>query len=256
MGVRAYSGPVSTAVEAASAIADDSADRRRSSHQRHAPNSRSGVPRSQPDRRDPGESRAERKERTRQALIAGTLALLESRSFASLSLREVTRAVGVVPTAFYRHFGSMDDLGVTLVDECTRTLRQLIRDARRNPSDDPITGSVQILVRYVREREPDFRFLTRERSGGVPAVTRAIATTLRLFTNELTIDLARMPALNGWSTDDLEMAADLMVASMLQTIQALVDSDRRRPEDAAEVVRRAERQLRLIALGMAGWRST
>jgi AcrR family transcriptional regulator len=221
----------------------------------HGRSAQAGLTRPPASRRDLGESRAERKERTRQALVDGTLALLESRSFASLSLREVARSVGVVPTAFYRHFDSMDDLGVALVDECTRTLRQLIRDARRNPSDDPITGSVEILVRYVREREPDFRFLIRERSGGVSAVTRAIATTLRLFTNELTIDLARMPALQSWSTEDLEMAADLMVASMLQTIQALVDSDHRRPEDAAEIVRRAERQLRLIALGLAGWRS-
>lgn len=231
----------------------------------HPVSARSSRParRSHPSRRDPADSRAERhdetraarKERTRQSLIDGTLALLDGRSLASLSLREVTRAVGVVPTAFYRHFESMDDLGVALVDECTRTLRRLIRDARRNHSDDPIGGTVAILVRYVREREPDFRFLTRERSGGMPAVTRAISTTLKLFTNELTIDLARMPGLQSWSTDDLEMAADLMVASMLQTIQSLVESDRRRPEDADEVVRRAERQLRLIALGMGRWHS-
>ncbi len=202
------------------------------------------------------QSRAERKERTRQALITGTLRLLDGRSLASLSLREVSREAGIVPTAFYRHFESMDELGVALVEECTRTLRHLIRDARRDPSDDPIAGTVAILARYVREHGPDFRFLIRERAGGMPAVVRAIATALKLFTNELTIDLARMPGLHSWSGADLEMAADLMVGAMLQTIQALAELDPRWAGDEADVINRAERQLRLIALGMAGWQQS
>src|SRR5437588_4894150 len=68
-------------------------------------------------------SRAERKERTRQNLLDVTLTMISNRSLASLSLREVARAAGVVPTAFYRHFESMDALGVELVDESMRPLR-------------------------------------------------------------------------------------------------------------------------------------
>jgi len=200
-------------------------------------------------------SRAERKERTRQGLIEAALKLGAERSFASISLREVTRAASIVPTAFYRHFDSMDELGVALVDECTRALRQMIRDARRDSADDPIAGSVSILVRNVREHSPDFRFLARERFGGVPAVRRAISNTLRLFTHELTVDLARMPGLQTWSSEDLEMAADLMVGTMLETIQALLEVDPRYPDDEVQVIRRAEHQLRLIALGMAAWRA-
>jgi AcrR family transcriptional regulator len=199
-------------------------------------------------------SRAERKERTRKGLIEAALKLGAERSFASISLREVTRAAGIVPTAFYRHFDSMDELGVALVDECTRTLRQMIRDARHDPADDPIAGSVAILVRNVAEHAPDFRFLARERFGGVPAVSRAITNTLRLFTQELTVDLARVPGLHTWSSEDLEMAAELMVGTMLETIQALLVVDPRYPDDELGVTRRAERQLRLIALGMAAWR--
>lgn len=63
------------------------------------------------------ESRVERKERTRQALLEGTLALAADRGFAALSLREIARSAGIVPTAFYRHFASLDELGTALVDE-------------------------------------------------------------------------------------------------------------------------------------------
>ena len=75
------------------------------------------------------ESRRERKQRTRADLLAGgAAAARRTTSFSSLSLREVTREAGVVPTAFYRHFANMEELGLALVDESFRTLR----------ADDPL----------------------------------------------------------------------------------------------------------------------
>lgn len=202
--------------------------------------------------------RAERKERTRQKLLDATLHLVTTRSLASVSLREVARDAGIVPTAFYRHFDSMDALGVELVDDCMRPLRQMIRDARRGTSSrgDIIAGTVAILGRQVRDHPAQFQFLTRERYGGVAAVRRAIAMELRLFTSELTVDLARLTAGGEWSSDDLEMAAELMVAAMLNAVLQLLELDRRHREDEQRILDSSERQLRLIALGMAGWRST
>ena len=212
---------------------------------------------SQRRRSDPSESRAERKEKTRQKLLDVTLKLISSRSLASISLREVARDAGIVPTAFYRHFESMDALGIELVDESMRPLRQLIRDARRGRSaqGDIIADTVGILAEQVRAHRAEFQFLTRERYGGVSAVRRAIDTELRLFTSELTVDLARLTAGYDWTTDDLEMTADLMVAAMLATVMALLEVDRRREETEEVIIDRARRQLRLIALGMGQWRS-
>src|SRR5690348_6666996 len=99
-----------------------------------------------------GQSRAERKERTRQNLLDVTLKLIAQRALASISLREVAREAGIVPTAFYRHFESMDELGIELVDQSMRPLRQMIRDARRGGvgNDDIIKGTVAILGEHVR----------------------------------------------------------------------------------------------------------
>ena len=58
------------------------------------------------------------------------LQLEAGESFDALSLRSVARAAGVVPTAFYRHFESMDELGLALVEESFRTLRAMLREAR------------------------------------------------------------------------------------------------------------------------------
>jgi AcrR family transcriptional regulator len=202
-------------------------------------------------------SRAERKERTRQRLLDATLRMIADRSLASISLREVAREAGIVPTAFYRHYASMDALGVDLVDDAMRPLRQMIRDARRGRAahGDIIKETVAVLAEQVREHPDQFRFLTRERYGGVGPVRRAIATELRLFTSELTVDLARLTTGYDWTADDLDMAASLMVAAMLSTVMDLLDAGERRPEDVNPLLDKAERQLRLIALGMGQWRS-
>ena len=58
--------------------------------------------------------------------------------------------------------------GLALIDESFRTLRQMIRPARAETNPDHvIRSSVEILVRHVHEHRPHFRFIARERFGGV-----------------------------------------------------------------------------------------
>lgn len=199
-------------------------------------------------------TRAARKERTRQALLDAALALSADRGFAGVSLREVARAAGIVPTAFYRHFASMEELGVALAADTMRILRGALRDARRSPGPANAHESLLALLRQVRTHESAFRFLARERHGGRPDVARAITVELRLLTRELAVDLARVPALTEWDTDDLEMAADLLVTAMLEVALELLGTDRPGGAAEAEVLVRADKQLRVIMLGMAAWK--
>src|SRR5258708_30901062 len=99
-------------------------------------------------------SREERKEATRRAIVAASLRLLEDRSFAALSLREVTREAGIVPAAFYRHFAPLEALGLVPIDESFRALRDMLRSARAGKLDPNrvIETSVDILVDGVNER--------------------------------------------------------------------------------------------------------
>lgn len=202
-------------------------------------------------------SRREQKERTRIALLDAALRLLEEKSFGSLGLREVAREAGVVPTAFYRHFDSMEELGLVLIDDSFRTLRQMIRAARAEPRrpEHVIRQSVEVLVRHVHEHRLHFRFIARERSSGVPAMRQAIRTEIRLFSSELATDLARFPFLDRWPTEDLAVVATLIVNTMVSTAEAIIEApgDSREAED--EIIRHAEKQLLLIALGIAAWRT-
>jgi AcrR family transcriptional regulator len=202
-------------------------------------------------------TRREQKERTRVALLDAALHLLASKSFGSLGLREVAREAGVVPTAFYRHFDSMEELGLALIDDSFRTLRQMIREARSEPLayEHVIRRSVEILVQHVHAHELHFRFVARERSSGVPALRQAIRAEIRLFSSELATDLARFPFLDRWSTEDLGVLATLIVNTMVSTAEEIVEAPSGRPQAEREIVRRAEKQLLLIALGVPAWRS-
>jgi len=202
-------------------------------------------------------TRREQKERTRVALLDAALQLLERKSFGSLGLREVAREAGVVPTAFYRHFDSMEELGLALIDDSFRTLRRMIREARSEPLayEHVIRRSAEVLVRHVHAHQLHFRSIARERSSGVPALRQAIRAEIRLFSSELATDLARFPFLDRWSTEDLGVLATLLVNAMVSTAEEIIDAPSGRPEVEREIVRRAEKQLRLIAFGIPAWRS-
>ncbi|MGV0786906.1 TetR family transcriptional regulator [Mycolicibacterium sp. XJ2] len=201
-------------------------------------------------------SREERKEATRQAIVAAGLKLLEDRSFSALSLREVTREAGIVPAAFYRHFESMEALGLVLIDESFRSLRDMLRGARAGRLDPKrvIESSVDILIDGVNQRREHWRFIGRERNSGVTVLRYAIRTEIRLITSELAIDLARFPNLNTWSSEDLNILASLFVNAMIVIAEAIEDAH----DQAAlnEIKRVAVKQLRMIVVGVAGWRST
>lgn len=201
--------------------------------------------------------REEKKQKTRQGLLDAALLLLEGeQSFASLSLREVTREAGIVPTAFYRHFRDMDELGLALVDESFHTLRQMMRAARTGslPTEQLIRRSVTVFVAHVRANSRYFQFVLRERAGGRLALRNAIRTEVRLFVSELATDLARFPALNRWPTEDLQMMAGLIVATMMNAVMDVLDLPPGRPEDEQAIAALLEKQLRLVILGAGQWK--
>jgi AcrR family transcriptional regulator len=207
-------------------------------------------------------TRPEQKARTRQALLDAVLSLIEQRSLSSIGLREITRAAGITPTAFYRHFPDVDSLGVALVDQCLGGLRATIRTVRDglSPSDEVINRSIAILARQVRADRAHFRFVARERHGGVPAVRAAIAEQLDLFAAELATDLAADklaggPHFDRWIVADLRMVTNLIVNHMVWTAAALLDAPPDSPGDEERVIDTAGRQLRLIVLGARQWPS-
>jgi AcrR family transcriptional regulator len=197
-------------------------------------------------------TRLESKELTRRALIRAALKLLSQNSFDSLSLREVTREAGVSPTAFYRHFDDMEELGLVLVEESFGSLGAMLKDARSQPAfdTDTIKRSLAVVVMHMHNHTPHFRFIARERYGGVRRLRRAINRELQLFADELAIDLVAMPHVAQWTTEDRRMLAGLLTETIIRMVAELLETG---PDEEQEIVERTKCQLRLITLGVPAW---
>jgi len=204
--------------------------------------------------------RAVQKQQTRRLLLSTALRLMEHQSLGSLSLREVTRAAGLAPAAFYRHFPDMDRLGVALVEESLEPLRAALRAVRvgLSDSDEIIRQSVALLSSTVRANRGWFRFVARERHGQIPLVRLAIRDQLRGFADELARDLLAGPVgavvrLGEWPAADVQMLTQLAVNQMVVTAAALLDPPEDDPAAEAVILATATTQLRLIVVGARHW---
>ncbi|MFE9398840.1 TetR family transcriptional regulator [Streptomyces flavidovirens] len=199
--------------------------------------------------------REAQKQKTRKALMDAALVLLEDQSLSSLGLREVTRAVGVAPTAFYRHFRDTADLGVALVDEALGSLHAVIRAtlAATGDSAGRIDGTVGLIARHVHAYPAHVRFITRERHGGVQRVRTAIGRQLSLFADEVADWLATQPDCAAWSEDDRRMLAHVYVDHMVMTASAFLEAEPYGAERVGAAASLARRQLRLVSLGRRHW---
>ena len=202
------------------------------------------------------ETRGERKERTRRAILDAALRLCEDSSLVALSLRQVAKEVGIVPTAFYRHFDSIEALGLALVDESFVSLRAMLRDIRRgDPSyADIVDRSITVLVEHVHQQRAHFLFIARERAAGPPAVRDAIRHEIELCERELATDLARLPGTDVWSAEDLRMLSNLIVMAMVATAEAILSAPPR-PDAEKQLVETARTQLRMVLVGALNWQS-
>jgi len=202
--------------------------------------------------------KASRGEGTRTALMEAALKqVARGRSFEAMSLRKLAQSVDIVPTAFYRHFESMEALGLALVDECLRTLRRMMREARERelPDSQILRDSVETYFRYVQANRLHFTFIMRERYGGVAALRHAIRAGIALFVSELATDLGRFPGLTRWTSEDLRMIAGLIVSTVTEATESVLEADGHHPEQVDLELAQTEKKLRLVLLAVPHWRS-
>lgn len=193
------------------------------------------------------ESRLRQKEKTRRAIIDAAIGQLsESKSFASLSLREVTREAGIAPTSFYRHFKDMEELGLTLVDESGLALRQVMRKARQRVKvkGKVIATSVRTFLEFTESQPNIFRILFHERSGTTRALRDAVSREIQYFIVELS-DYIR-------NTGIAESIAMIQAEAMVAVIfNAGAESIAANQKQKAALETRAIQQLRFVAIGAA-----
>ena len=190
-------------------------------------------------------NRSQKKEKTRRAIVDAAFSQLSAdKSFACLSLREVTREAGIAPTSFYRHFKDMEELGLTLVDESGLALRQMMRKARKRfeQGGSIINTSVDTFMEITENSSNVFRVLFHERSGTTYALRTAVAREIQYFIVELRDFIQGI----GFDKKSAFIQAEAMVAVVFNAGAETLDGN---GEQRQETAKRLTQQLRYIAAG-------
>ncbi|MBA53655.1 MAG: HTH-type transcriptional repressor FabR [Pseudomonadales bacterium] len=202
-------------------------------------------------------NRQERKLQTRQSLMNAALQWVEEgQHFSSLSIREVAKRAGVVPTAFYRHFKDLDDLALNLVDELSLVLRQLMREVRQNRVNPQhiIRDSVQQYCQYVVTQRVFFMFMSQSMTGGSAVIRQAVRSELQYFAKELVADLQRFNLLPHLDANMMDVLAELTISVMAFATVQLLDLADGSSQARQDFENKLARQLQLIYVGAESWK--
>lgn len=159
--------------------------------------------------------RDERKQQSRQALLDAALKLSTSgRSFSTISLREIAREVGLVPTAFYRHFEDMEKLGEALVEQVAQRLKQVVLQLRQGylSQNARTKNSIELFFKAVDQSPQDWIFLIAERWGGSNTVRDEIAKEIDTLIHDLGQDLTDSKSFKHvQSEEDLNVMSSILI---------------------------------------------
>lgn len=196
--------------------------------------------------------REKKKRQTRQLLMQSALSLIEQGdNFVRISLRDVAKTAGLVPTAFYRHFENMEDLGLNLVAELSRTLRALLKEARATHAQAgvKIDASIRVYMTQVRNEPALFRFMMQTRTGGSASLRQAIRQEMGFIAGELAKDLSDDPRMANLDPAIRERIASLIVHGVVESTIDWLDTDLQQPEICQHLIEDASQRVRLILLG-------
>ncbi|EGE11963.1 TetR family transcriptional regulator [Moraxella catarrhalis] len=220
-------------------------------------------------------NREQKKRQTRQAFFNAVLDLcMSGQGYSSVSLRQVTREVGVVPTAFYRHFDDMESLGKALVEDelggALATLREHMQLGRKRSFDRQIAKSVQLFFKAVDAQPRYWQFIASERFGGSEAVRRAINEQINTFAKIMSADLVLQPAFEHINSYDRYLLAETGVNLSFSWIiewldlthmPIFLDEEERLSTceldtKKQQMLHRCTRQMQMVLYGAYNWKSS
>lgn len=207
--------------------------------------------------------RDERKQQSRQALLTAALGLSTSgRSFSNLSLRELSREVGLVPTAFYRHFQDLSALGIELVDQVALNIKTVLYQLGQGYLAEPQDNTRQSIERFFNAVSHDplpWKFMISERWGGSSVIRQAIAREVDFLIADLGNALTKMASMKHIQQEqDLKVLATILINISLTWAMSWINLQDQYQDDELErqqqiFIEQALTQLRLMFRGILNW---
>lgn len=159
--------------------------------------------------------RTERKTQCRQAIIEKVLELTyQGQSFSSISVRQLAREIGLVPSALYRYFADKDELAHALIDQVSLLIKSTLFQSRirfsSHPQETP-EERMDVFFQLVEHHAPYWHFFIAERWGGYHVLEETIIQDATDLMNDFIHDLQRLPEYRSVSDEKIKIYAELVL---------------------------------------------
>lgn len=161
-------------------------------------------------------------------------------------MRELAREAGIVPTAFYRHFESVDQLATELAAGAADALGRLIDALVGAPTEDPATDWPAQANSAAAENPQTWSVLARGLVDTAHPDHRVLAAAADTARRRLGITLGRLETLSGADGAVVDVAADLVVVVLLRHLNGIAAGT-----DALTAAADSSARLRVILAGAA-----
>lgn len=163
-------------------------------------------------------TRAEQKRHTRALIVEAGRNAVASRGFTGLVVRELAREVGIVPTAFYRHFESVDDLASELAAGAADVLGAFVDELVSTPTEDPATDWPGRAADAATRDPQTWGMFARGLADTAHPDHRVLTAAVDSARRRLGITLGRLDTLSGADGTAVDIAADLVVVVLLRLL--------------------------------------
>lgn len=188
-----------------------------------------------------------------------------SRSLSGLGLRELAREAGLNPNTFYRHFKTVDDLGLAMIAEMAARIRQPLRDLRfeaaeRAERDTPAklifgvdlargqrvcSETVELFFEYAAQNPQAFIVGVRELHGSSKVLREALEQLMEDFASDMAEDLGKLQLLPSLEPMAVRQVSSMISRQLFQQSLDYIEQVERRPAICAQ----AQQQILMMFAG-------
>jgi AcrR family transcriptional regulator len=127
--------------------------------------------------------------RTRRLLREALVSLILEKDYASISIKEITERAEVAYITFYRHFESLDQLLIEVLDEGLSELMGRIETLATQSETSALETEGRLIFEYIEQRADLFRILLKSQS--VTRVRKKVLRNIAAIFQKSCLPLAR-----------------------------------------------------------------
>jgi AcrR family transcriptional regulator len=128
--------------------------------------------------------------RTRRLLRNALVSLMLEKDFASISIKEITERAEVAYITFFRHFESLDQLLMEILDEGLGELQAHIETLAKQSETSALEMEGRLIFEYIGQKADLFRILFKSQS--VTRIRKKVIQNIAVIFQKSCLPLARL----------------------------------------------------------------